>query len=86
MRIVRSMPHRLLRLPAVLHREAELGLHFLLQHSTLQRAQEEAARSLDGNAQPTNEHHPRSPSFASFSVASPARLFNLNHGIGDGFY
>lgn len=42
------MPHRLLRLPAVLHRAGELRVHLLLQHAAVQRAPQEAPRPLGG--------------------------------------
>lgn len=53
--LLRGLPHRLLWLPAVLHRQAELGLHLLLQHPALQRAQEEASHPLGGDVQPADE-------------------------------
>lgn len=59
LRLLRGLPHCLLRLPAVLHGPAELGLHLLLQHAALQRAQEEAPRALGGDVEPTDE--PPSP-------------------------
>lgn len=49
------LPHRLLWLPAVLHREAELSLHLLLQHPALQRAKEEAPRLVGSDAKLTDE-------------------------------
>ena len=59
LRLLRGLPHRLLRLPAVLHGPAELGLHLLLQHAALQRAQEEAPRPVGGDVEPADE--PPSP-------------------------
>ncbi len=53
--LLRGLPHRLLWLPAVLHRHAELSLHLLLQHPALQRAQEEASHPLGGDVQPADE-------------------------------
>lgn len=56
LRVLRRLPHRLLRLPAVLHRQAELGLHLVLQHAALQRPQEEAARPLGGGGDDAADH------------------------------
>lgn len=53
--VLRGVPHRLLRLPAVLHRPAELRLHLLLQHGALQRPPEEEARPVGGDVQPADE-------------------------------
>lgn len=46
MRVVGGVSYRLLWLPAVLHRQAELRLHLLLQHAALQRAQEKASHLI----------------------------------------
>lgn len=52
-RVRRGLPHRLIRLPAVLHGPPQLGLYHLLQHATLQRPKEEEARPVCGRAKPT---------------------------------
>lgn len=46
MRVVGGVSYRLLWLPAVLHRQAELRLHLLLQHAALQRAQKKASHLI----------------------------------------
>lgn len=46
MRVIGGVSYCLLWLPAVLHRQAELCLHLLLQHAALQRAQEEASHPI----------------------------------------
>lgn len=56
--LVRGVSHCLLRLSAVLHRQVELGLHLLLQHAALQRAQEEASCLISGgDPRPTDNTH-----------------------------
>lgn len=67
-RVLRGLPHRLLRLPAVLHRQIELGLHHLLQHAALQRPQEEASHQLSGDARPADEPASSLPDTAAPSV------------------
>ncbi len=62
LRLLWRLPHRLLRLPAVLHQPAELSLHLLLQHAALQWAQEEASCPFSGDVQPTED--PASPPLA----------------------
>lgn len=73
LRLLRGLPHRLLRLPAVLHGQAELGLHLLLQHPALQRPQEEAPRSLSGNAGP-----PRRPADSSLRAPDAPSYIELH--------
>lgn len=67
--ILGGLPHRLLWLPAVLHRQVEFSLHLLLQHPTLQRPQEEASHQLGGNDHPADE--PASSSFPARTAAPP---------------
>lgn len=55
LRLLWGLPHRLLWLPAVLHRQAKLSLHLLLQHPALQRAQEEASHPFGSDVQPADE-------------------------------
>lgn len=43
LRLLRGLSHRFLWLPAVLHRQAQLGVHHLLQHAAVQRAEETPA-------------------------------------------
>lgn len=51
MRLLGGVPHLLLWIPAVLHRQGELRVHLLLQHPPLQRAPEEAPHPLSGDVQ-----------------------------------
>lgn len=47
LRLLGGLSHRFLRLPAVLHRQAQLGVHHLLQHAAVQRASpEETAAAI----------------------------------------
>lgn len=41
LRLLRGLSHRFLWLPAVLHQQAQLGVHHLLQHAAVQRASPE---------------------------------------------
>lgn len=49
-RVIRGVSHRLLRLPAILHRQDQLGLHLLLQQTALQRSPQETPHQLMGRA------------------------------------
>ena len=57
------MSHRLLWLPAVLHRQDQLGVHQLLQHSAVQRppAQEEIPALNRGRPGPRRDRSPLRP-------------------------
>lgn len=60
-RILWGVSYRLLWLPAVLHRQAELRLHLLLQHAAVQRALEEATRPIRSGSAQRADKHPDAP-------------------------
>lgn len=60
-RVLGGVSYRLLWLPAVLHRQAELRLHLLLQHAALQRAPEEAAHPIRSGSVQRADNDPDAP-------------------------
>lgn len=71
-RLIRGVSHCLLWLPAVLHRQAQLSLHLLLQQAALQWSQQETPRQLMGRA-----NHARPALVAADGHCRPSEIANV---------
>lgn len=84
LRLIGGMSHRLLRVPAVLHRQDQLGVHQLLQHLAVQwtPAQEETPTLCcvrPVSEWPPRPPTPRPPAAARIRCALLTDLFLLFH-------